>query len=422
MQSAENVVHPVQHSALIKHAQNYGQIAYQPSRSAPVYQSSRSPTTLQHFSPSPTQPTQSSFFSTTQQFPNEHNPFSHGRYLYTNGKIVYHPSGVPSIPASQSTPYPGNIIKHPAISYQNHYKPLASSVKPLTPSPTSYTKNQKKVETTPTPSVSPINYYNNYVTKKLAPTTTVAPPTVAPVKEVTTVKQQEQKQPQKQEEEEEDDEEEEEEEKPSVIEEEDEEEEEEEEDERPLRYRYYDDEDDDEDDEDEGHRKYVPKYYKSKFLGYNMEDDDAEEDEEDDDDNNREQSKQVKQKTKKPKKYYQGDVYLKPTKEKNKYENAKYFVFLDPLKEDAKRAYSDMIPKYSKKYASYKKPQKKRKSRKSGKAPKEPQMEYSVYKYSKVEPQAEDVIEGRFSENVPVIHTKKVFKKQWLVTKTEQEK
>lgn len=449
--SVHNVVHPVQHSSLIKHGQNYGQVSYQPSgqgsRSPATYTSTRNQQQPAPAAPSPApinhqyvsqsvQPTQSSFYGTTQHFPQQQqqhqqqqhhqqqlhqqhhhqqqNPFAQGKYLYVNGKILYYPQGIQTTPLVPPATYPGTITKHPAISYQHHPpKPVVSAQKPqrrpVAPTPTP----------TPTPTLSAVQYYNSYVPKKIIPTTTkalVQAPTPAPVKETPR-------------EEKEEEEEEEPEEKPQLRPiEEDDEEEEEEEDDRPIRYHNQEEEDDDE--EEEEPTKYVPKYYKSKYL-YSPSNDEIDEYDEVDDDSEREPSKQVKQKTKTPKKYYKGDVYLKPTKEKNGYKNSKYFVFFDPLKEDPKKtAYvsSDSEPKHTRTYASYKKPQKKTKARKSkvtttSEEFEEPQMEYSVYKYHKVEPRKEDLlereIEGRYSENVPVIHTQKVIKKQWLVTKTD---
>lgn len=403
--SVQNVVQPVQHSSLIKHGQGYGQVTYQPSaetpppqtRTSPIYQPTRNQppqAPLNHqYIPSNVQPTQSSFYSSTQQFPQQPNPFSQGKYLYVNGKILYYPQGVPTTPVVPSTPYPGTLARHPAITYQNHQQ------KPLAPL-------QKPTKRPVAPSQQVTQYYNTFTPTKLTqPSTTQAP--VAPVKEVQREEQQEEEEePEK---------------KPKArpVEEEEEEEEEDEEDVRPIRY-YLDDDDDDDEDEYERPTKFVPKYYRSKYLAPDIEE--AEEEDDDDDDSNREQSEQVKQKAKQPKKYYRGDVYLKPTKEKNKYQNSEHFIFFDPLKEDPKKAsytsHSEPEPKYSKVYATYKSPQKKKKSKKASEATEEPQLEYTLYKYHKVEPQKEDS-EGRFSENVPVIHTQKVVKKHWVVTKTD---
>lgn len=408
--SVQNVVHPVQHSALIKHGQNYGQISLHtpppqappppPRNPAPVYQPPRNvappPTPVNQYVSSSVQPTQSSFYSSTQNFAQQPNLFSPGKYLYVNGKILYYPQGIPTTPIVPSTPYPGTIAKHPAVSYQNH------QVRPLAPAPP---KPTRRPIAAPTPTITSTQYYNTFLPKKVVATTQKPP--VAPVTEAQQDEEEEDEEPEQ---------------KPKARPVEDDEEDDDDEDDRPIRYLHDDEDDDDDEDEYERPTKYVPKYYTSKYLSPSIDKEEEEEDE-DENDSDREQSKHVKQKTKKPKKYYKGDIYLKPTKDKNKFQNSKYFVFFDPLKEDPKKAYaprSEPEPKYSKLYASYKTPQKKVKSKSSkSDTSEEPQMEYTVYKYHKVEPQKEDN-EGRFSENVPVIHTQKVIKKQWLVTKTDE--
>lgn len=388
----------------MKHAQNYGNVQY-PANLVPR--------SHQHVSVNrlPQQQFPYQLQQHPQQFYNGHlqpqpqitnnNPFApQGKYIYANGKIVYYPQpNAPGIhnPSSHhhhhQQQYPAaQGVKQQAHSFSNQFRPSPQ-----------YKEDEKKFVPITTSNPLRYNYFNQG-----PPKTAHKQPYSIPIKEA----------PKEQEEEEE--------EKASL--EEEAEDEEEESDGRPSHYE----EEEEEEDEDEHPKKYY-RYYEE-----------SDDDEEEAEDAEREPSKKEVVKTKQPRKYYSEDSYLEPSetkeykkekerlkkKEKEQLSEGSEDIFeVYPKKKPYNRKF---VPKYSSLYALFNKskpktttpkptPKPKPKSRFSSRL--EPNTEYTIYKISKVldPPVKGEVIEGRQSENVPVIHTQKVYKKEWLVTKTDDD-
>lgn len=397
-ESHHGFIAPVHHSTVVRHGQGGNQ-----------YPISHQQQTLHRL---PNQP-----YHFLQQYPQQQyypalqqpqQQYGKGKYLYANGKIIYYPQ--PAAVGVHNAPHPLSPGVH---TVQPHY-PVAHGLKPqqspqnkqFRPSP-EYRQPQQHAFV-PVTTSNPLTY--NYFYQ--APKPVKKHNTPPPVKEY----------PSEAEEEEE----EEEENRRENL-----EEDEEEDDEEEGRNAHYEEEE--EDDEDEAEAAPEPKKY---YKKYTYEEGDG--DEESAEDSEREQSNTQVIKTK-PKKYYKEEVQHKPaeTKEYEKKKGKVYESFYDtyteyPKKKSGSKKYP---PKYSQLYNMFdksknkkvhptKKPAKKPTPKPTAASPGklEPNMEYTIYKISKLvdgQPTKVDAIEGRQSENIPVIHTQKLYKKEWLVTKTD---
>lgn len=366
--TTQNAISPVHHSQVIRHDQNSYVVptTYQPqARRTPLTPNTPQYNTQQYYTQQP-----------------QKNTYPQGQYLYVNGRIVYYPSSpTPTAVSHHSTPYPGIQVKHPAVSptYTSIYRP--SHEPQLRP------QAHKKVS--PALSTTAPQRFTAHQDTPRPSKPTARPPAVREVQ-------------QQQDEEDEED---------NV---------------ENLGETVEDSDDDDggtseylaqEEDEEDERAQEREKYYRRGFQPY---DEDGEEDDDHEheiEDSDREQSSFIINKN--PKKTYKDfnptTTASYPNKDKRK---KKYVSIYDEYVDYGKKPTGLDYKKYSVKSTTTKKPKNNKKK---------PHGEVTIYKISKVldnQPSKNkkngEAIQGKESENVPVVHTQKIYKKHWVFTKEDR--